>query len=155
MPSPAFAHNMENQKKDQIHCDKASFLALTGDKWVEDPKVAMYDDKGNLLAAEAKAAVVANAELVVCVKLLVGIKVDVNIFVKAALDTNGDGKKDTIVVAVDVKADVDVQIELKAKIVGQVNLSASVVAEVNAKVALKGGEKKRYKCKGKDGYDSN
>ncbi|MDQ4145925.1 MAG: hypothetical protein M3198_19695 [Actinomycetota bacterium] len=148
---PAQAHKMP-QKPGDVHCDKFNMKNLTGDTVIENPEVKMYDDKGNLLAAKVVVAVVVDADLIVCVE--VDAEADINIVLEAVLDEDKNGKKDTVVVRVDIDAKADVNVKVAAKIRGKIGLTVAVAVEVNANVAVKAGEKKSMKCKGKDGVDT-
>lgn len=150
LAGPAQAHKMV-QKPGVIHCDKFSMKDYTADASIENPKVTMYDDKGNLLAAKAALAVVINADLVVCVE--VNAEAEVDIVLEAVLDGDKNGKKDTLVVRVDILGRADVNAKIKAEIRGQIGVSIAVAVKVDLDLAVKAGEKKSTKCHGKDGYD--
>jgi hypothetical protein len=149
--SPAQAHKMW-QKPGVIHCDEFDMKSLTGDSVIEKPEVKFYDDKGNLLAAKVSASIVVNAKLIVCVE--VDAEAEVNIVLDGILDENKDGKKDTVVVRIDVIAKADVNVKVRAKIKGQVGISVTVALQLDLDLKLKAGEKKSTKCKGKDGVDT-
>jgi hypothetical protein len=140
------------QKPGDVHCDKFDMTALTADAVIENPAVHIYDDKGNLLTTKTAVAVVVNAQLVVCVE--VDAAADVDIHLEAVLDEDKNGKKDTVVVRVDVEAKADVNVKVAAKVTGKIGLTVGVAVEVNARISLKAGEKKSMKCKGKDSVDS-
>ena len=152
--SPAHAHKWESQKPGNIHCDAFDMKKYTADGSIENPKVTMYDDKGNLLAVQVKLAVVVNAKLIVCVE--VDAAADVNIVLDGVLDKDGNGKKDTIVVRVDVvaKANVKVNVKVTAKIKGQIGLTIGVALNVKANIVVDVGEKKSMKCYAKDSVDT-
>jgi hypothetical protein len=79
---------------------------------------------------------------------------DVVISLEGVLDDDKNGKKDTILVNVDVLTEVDAKVHINAKIKGQIGLSIGVAVNVDVDLDVKGGEKKSTKCKGKDGVDS-
>lgn len=147
--SPAHAWT---QKPGETHCKNFNFKDLTADLVVENASVKLADDKGNLLAADVAASVLINANLVVCVTA--NAEAEVDIALGGILDDDKNGKKDTILVNIDVLAKADAKAHIHAKIKGQIGATVSVAAHVDIDLDVKGGEKKSTKCKGKDGVDS-
>ena len=148
---PAKAHKFYGQKPGIVHCDKFNLKDHTHDAVIENPSIKMYDGHGNLLSAKVAVAVVVEAELVVCVE--VDAEADVDIVLEAVLDDDKNGKKDSIVVRVDVDAKADVNVKIKARVHGRIGLFVGVAVQADIDISLKGGDKKSYRCKGKDGYD--
>ncbi len=146
--SPAHGYST---KPGETYCKGFDLKALTNDAVIENASIKIFDDKGNLLSAKVAASVVVNAELIVCVKVSANAAIDIAL--EAVLDEDKNGKKDTIVVKVDVLADIDAKVNINAKIKGKIGLTVAVAVEANVDIDVKGGEKKTTKCKGKDGYD--
>ena len=146
--SPAHA----TLKPGGTQCSGFNMKNLTADVAIENAKLELFDKgTGNVLDADVAVSVVVNAVLEVCVKATA--EVDVIITLGAVLDGDKNGKKDTIVVNVEVLAKADAQVSIIAKLKGTIGLTVAVAAQVDVDFALKGGEKKDTGCKAKDGYD--